>query len=54
MMFEEQVKFMCKWAVEHGNRPFTHIEKEAIKQSIDESKNIQQLLEVAFSSLLFR
>lgn len=38
-MTEEQVKFLCKWMVENGNRPLTSIQKELIKQVIDAAKN---------------
>ena len=33
-MTEKQIKMLCKFAVEHGNRPFTKEEKEIIKQTI--------------------
>lgn len=50
-MTEEQIKILCKYAVEHGNRPFTREEKEIIKQAIDKSKDINELFAVAFATL---
>lgn len=38
-MTEEQIKFLCKWMVDNGNRPLTQIQKELIKQVIDASKD---------------
>ena len=38
-MSEEQVKFLCKWIVENGNRPLSSIQKEIIKQVIDASRD---------------
>lgn len=50
-MTEEQIKFLCKWAVEYGNRPFTRAEKESIKIAIDKSNTPEELLAVAFATL---
>ena len=41
-MTEEQVKFLCKWMVDNGNRPLTEFEKEVIKQAIDNAKSPQE------------
>lgn len=49
-MTEEQIKFLCKWAVQNSQRPLTDEEKEAIKQAIDASKSIEELFMVAFAS----
>ncbi len=32
-MTEEQVKFLCKWMVDNGNRPLTEFEKRTYKAS---------------------
>lgn len=50
-MTEDQIKFLCKWIVDNGNRALTDIEKEVIKQAIDESKNIEELAAVAIASM---
>ena len=50
-MSEEQLKFLCKYVVDNGNRPFTKEEKEVLKQAIDDAQNMQQLFEVALASL---
>lgn len=49
-MTEQQIKFLCKWAVENSNRPLTDAEKEILKQAIDNAKNIEDLLAIALSS----
>ena len=43
-MTEEQVKFLCKWMVDNGNRPLNEFEKELIKQAIDEAKSPQEMV----------
>ncbi len=50
-MTEEQLKFLCKWLVDNGNRPLSDKEKEVIKQAIDDSKNIEELTAVAVASI---
>lgn len=47
MTQEEQIKFLCKWAVQNSQRPLTDLEKEIIKRAIDESQTIEELLAVA-------
>ena len=47
------MKFCCKYIVKNGNRPLTQTEKEILHQAIDNSQNIEQLLEVAFLSHMF-
>lgn len=49
-MTEEQVKLICKWIVENSSRPLTDLEKEMLKQAIDSSKNLEELLTVAIVS----
>lgn len=43
-MTEEQVKFLCKWMVDNGNRPLSIMEKELIKQAIDSAKSPQEMV----------
>ena len=43
-MNEEQVKALCKWMVDNGNRPLTEFEKELIKQAIDNAKSPQEMV----------
>jgi len=49
-MTEQQIKFLCKWAVENSNRPLADAEKEILKQAIDNTKNIEDLLAIALSA----
>lgn len=51
---EDQVKLLCKWAVENSNRPLTDVEKEIIKQAIDQSETVEELLSVAFTVMTFQ
>lgn len=51
-MTEQDVKLMCKWVVENGNHNFTDAEKELLKQAIDMSKNVNELLAVAMSTAI--
>ena len=50
-MTEQQIKLLCKLAVERSNRPFTKMEKELLKQAIDNAKNWEELLFVAIEVL---
>lgn len=47
MLTEQEIKFICKQLVEHGDKPLTDTEKELTKQAIDKSKNLNELLAVA-------
>lgn len=47
-MNEEQYKFLCKWMVDNGRRPLSQLEKELIKQAID---NAQSPMEMVVSIL---
>ena len=49
-MTEQQIKFLCKWAVENSNRPLTDAEKEILKQAIDNAKKIEDLLAIALAA----
>ena len=43
-MTEEQYKFLCKWIVDNGNRPLSEMDKELIKQAIDNAKNPKEMV----------
>ena len=49
-MNEEQIKFLCKWLIENSSRSLTDLEKEALKQAVDSSKNWEELITVALLS----
>ena len=49
-MTEQQFKILCQWAVDNSNRPLTYAEKEILKQAIDNTKNIEDLLAIALSA----
>lgn len=49
-MNEKEIKFLCKWLVDNGNRPLTDLEKELIKQAIDKADNINDLFAIAVAS----
>ena len=40
---EEQIKAICKFLVEYGNRNLNDVEKELLKQAVDQSHNWQEL-----------
>ena len=50
-MTEQEIKLLCKLVIEHGNRDFTEAEKEILKQAVDQSKNLNELMTVAIASL---
>lgn len=37
-MTEQDAKFLCKWAIENGQRQLTPAEKELLKKGIDDAK----------------
>ena len=49
-MTEQQIKVLCKWAVENSNRPLTDAEKEILKQAIDSANSIEDLLAIALAT----
>ena len=51
-MTEEQIKLLCKLAVENSKKPLTDAEKEVLKHAIDESKTVNDLFTVAMTKLL--
>lgn len=46
-MTEEQIKYLCKWAVENNKRILSDFEKEQIKTAIDSAKNVEDLVAIA-------
>lgn len=50
-MTEEDIKRMCKFAVEYGSKPLTWEEKELLKQAIDAAQSSNKLLVVVMASL---
>ena len=52
-MTEEQIKTLCKIAVENSNRPLSDFQKELIKQAIDRAKTPMEMV-VAILTLLSR
>jgi hypothetical protein len=50
-MTEEQIKTLCKIAVENSNRPLSAFQKELIKQAIDQAKTPMEMV-VAILTLL--
>lgn len=49
-MTEEQLKFLCKWAVQNSQRPFTEADKELLKQAIDKANTVEDLLAVVLAA----
>ncbi len=43
-MTEEQIKYICKMAVEKSNRPISDLDKELIKQAIDKANSAQEMI----------
>ena len=50
-MTEQQIKELCKFAIENGKRPFTREQKEILKQAIENAESLEELLLIAFSTL---
>lgn len=48
---EHQWKELSKYFLDNGNRKLSTEEKEGIKLAIDQANNLNELLQVAFSSL---
>ena len=53
-MTEQEVKALCKFVIEQGKRDFTEVEKEILKQAVDQSRNWEELFAVAIASLGMR
>lgn len=43
-MTEEQIKTLCKIAVENSKRPLSDFQKELIKQAIDQAKTPTEMV----------
>ena len=50
-MTEQEAKFLCKWAIENGQRQLTPVEKELLKKGIDAAKSFQDFLAVALAAM---
>lgn len=50
-MTDQQIKELCKLVIEHGQRDFSDEEKTLLKAAVDQSRNWQELLAVAITSL---
>ena len=50
-MTEQQIKFICKWIVQNSNRSLSELDKEILKQAIDNAKNVDDLVIIALSML---
>ena len=50
-MTEQEAKFLCKWAIENGQRQLTPVEKELLKKGIDDAKSFQDFLAVALAAM---
>lgn len=48
-MTEQQIKELCKWAIDNGNRSLSDLEKELAKKAIEESKSIEELISTVLS-----
>ena len=51
-MTEEQIKFICKWAIQNGNHRLSNFDKEIIKQAIDRAETIDDLAIIACAMLI--
>ena len=50
-MTEQDVKLLCKCAIENGQRQLTPTEKELLKKGIDDAKSFQDFLAVALATM---
>lgn len=51
-MTERQIKEITKWFLDNGQRKLTKTEKEVIKSGIDQAKSLNELMQLAFASLI--
>ena len=51
-MTEQEIKAMCKLAVEHSNYPLSDFDKELLKQAIDKAKNAQEMITAILTLLM--
>ena len=50
-MTDQEIKEACKFVIENGNRDFKDAEKKILKDVVDNSRNLQELLTAAIVSL---
>ena len=50
MTEEELIKVLSKFVIEHRNQRLTNVEKELMKQVVDQSRNWQELLTVMMAA----
>lgn len=50
-MTEQEIKTLYKLVIEQGKRDFTDVDKEILKQAVDQSRNWEELFAVAIASL---
>lgn len=43
-MTEKEIKYLCNYVIDNGNRSLSDLEKELAKKAIEESKTIEQLV----------
>ena len=53
-MSEEEIKAFCKLLIENRSHEFSAIEKETIKQAIDNAKTLEDLFAVALVANFLR
>ena len=46
-MNEEQIKELCKYVIDNGDRQISDVQKELLKQAVDKSSTWQELMMVA-------
>ena len=46
-MNENQIKELCKYVIDNGDRQISDVQKELLKQAIDKSNTWQELMTVA-------
>ncbi len=51
-MTEQNLKDLCKWALENSNKPLSKEQKELLKHAIDNSKTVENLFTTAIISNL--
>lgn len=49
-MTEKEIKGLCKFALENSDKPLSEKQKELIKQAIDKSETVEELLFTAILS----
>lgn len=49
-MTEKEIKELCKFALEYSDKPLSEEQKDLIKQAIDKSETVEELLFTAILS----